>query len=1156
MKLPRFVVISLVIIVFLSLVRTGNTVASSSFSSDISSNHPSSPPLIPTALKPSVDFIQLGLSGTIEADIVVMELADEEEEAVLLGTSRGLYIISQGALLNYISTPNSVVDIALLDDISRDGQQDIVLAIWDTYYPNIRCLNGDTGDRLWQFIPKQEVFADNVMWTEQQTLTFDLKVMDVNNDNIQDVIATSGYQVHAVDGRTGKQIWSFQATNNLWRVAVTTDIDSDRTPDLAVGGQSGFMYVLSGKDGELLWREKVAEKGELIDRRDVPFTVDYSIWDILPVGSKGKSSQAVVSSEDGQVRLIDLRDGTIEWEMSVIEYTLALQSEYYQNKSKKPTSPGDQNFFNLRICLAPDVTGDGIEEVLASSYPGQVGEGGGGTSALFLINGASGLVVWQKIGVNLGYTSQVEIVTIEGEQVILLPQGKSGSTDEIEMLDLNDGTTLETIEIETGPESAGRNRYTVKDSGDDTFLLASDYGDLLNVSSEGVVLWDNPRITDVAVERGEFYGDEAEDLLIRSRNYLYGDRDPTSTARVLYMIDGTNRQKAWSYEMPYEEYVVTGGITGIQITPDINGDGKQDIAGFIQLPEWKRDEDEYGENSRIILLSGKDGTVLLKQPVVPETYYGEWDRLYRNKSSQSREMQQRMDKEEKNWRIQKWILSFSVAQFREGGPAPVGLMVRTPREMYLISPQGKTLMTWTYERWHYRGPYDKDDVLPAGVKPGFAGGDWSRQLVLDDINGDGGDDLATFTHQEIFISESDIGTQTGNLDYDSHLTIEVEEGIDRQNGWLADDLDGDGIREFYYYRHQENQSPMLTFVSPVTGEKLLETEYEPRRYGVDLGCADFNSDGYNDTLLFLRHIEGKEGPKLEILSGRDNSIIWEYNDYRVGHLFNMFGMENRWSTFKYACPISDISGDGVTDVALVKNLTWQPGAQIVIFDVLHDKELKSIVLEEVDLTRPRDQRWHPGVLVKEITDINGDGSKELVAIIALGNTDREKEWQLMVVDIRNDELLADFQVMGTDFIELAEGSEFGMTGLNGEVYFMDATSNLRITSPAEGSIQTSPVTVKWTGAGEGAFNQVYVDEIEVGRTNDNQYTVPVAKGEHKLTVRSVDEYGRGAYRTVSFTVDKSSSSFIHLIFWLVLIALIAFVPAIWGFIVRRRRRRV
>ena len=282
------------------------------------------------------------------------------------------------------------MDVALLDDLTGDYQQDVVIAVWDTYFPNIRSYDSDTGDKLWQFIPKQEVFIDNLMWTEQQTLTFDIETLDINADNIKDVIATSGYRVYAIDGKTGNQIWGYEASNNLWKIAVTADFNTDGSLDLAVGGQNGFMHVLSGKDGELLWRERVAERYDVInDKNEVKATVDRSVWDIMPIGSRG-NSKAVVSAEDGKVRLINLTDGTIEWETEVAEYITSLQFEYYRGKSNKPTSPGDINFFNLRLYLVNDVSGDGIDEVLASTHMGE------GRSVLFLINGASGLIVCQK----------------------------------------------------------------------------------------------------------------------------------------------------------------------------------------------------------------------------------------------------------------------------------------------------------------------------------------------------------------------------------------------------------------------------------------------------------------------------------------------------------------------------------------------------------------------------------------------------------------------------------------------------------------------------------------------------------------------------------------------------------------------------------------
>jgi outer membrane protein assembly factor BamB len=1177
---------------------TGNLATTSLASPAISST--SLKQLIAVTEQPSVDFVQVGLCGNITADIVTMKLADDEE-AVLLGTTKGLYIVSEGSLLNYVPTSSPVMDIAILSDMSGDKQQEIAIAIWDTYFPSIRCYDGKTGNKLWQFLPKQEVFADNLMWIEQQTPTFDVEALDINNDNIKDVIATSGYRIYALDGKTGKQVWAYQAGDNLWKIVTVPDLNNDGSPEIAVGGQNGFMYVFNGRDGTLMRQQRIAEKYDILnDQNKVRATVDRCIWDIIPFGT-GSSSEAIVSAEDGKIRLITLAEGTIIWETEVIEYISSQQSGYYSQKSDKPTSPGDQNFFNLRACLVDDTSGDGIEEVFVSAFIGE------GRSALLVINGASGQVIWQNSGLTLNEVSQIAVASIEGEDAILLPLGKTNFTDELDVIDPVNGTTLRTIAIMTGPESTGSNKYQVKGTGDDAFILASNYGDLLLVSAEGDVLWDYPRVTDIQVETGEFCGDSTEDLFINSRIYIYGKQVTDYVSRVLYVLDGATKQKVWSYEVPYEEYVTTGGISKIRVTPDINGDGKQDIAGVIQLPEWYMKGEEYGKDTRVIILSGKDGSILLKQPIVDETYYAVWEQLYkdpsyaekyvrqwfeqqlkqqlkeiensyRQKNLSEAEIQQnlrveeenrrrdfeqnqlsnmlkdltnRMAKEEKGWRINKWIRAFDVINFSEGGPAPVCFVIETQRDMYLMRPDGEILFTWCFQTGLYdNGPFGPEAV-PSGVKYDVKGLQGERQLVLDDLNGDGANDLATFTGNKIYIVTTEIYSN-GDLDFEPFSEIEVKEGLFSRQGWLESDLNGDGIRELGYFRNQENRPPLYTVVSPIDNVKLLEIEYDSNSYTMDTGCADLNGDDYADSLLFQRWAKDKEGPRIQVVSGRDKAIIWEYNDCRENYLYQLM---NYQGSIMPACPISDFSGDGVSDLAFIQSLTYQAGAQIIIFDITQNQEIKSIFLEEIDPTVRGNKRWNPGLLVKEMEDINGDGWKELAAIIPFGATVNDKVWQLVVVDIHHDEIITDFLILGSGLFTLGSESGFGMTGFNGEVYLLNVTQNLRIESPVDGSTQTSPVTVKWSGASEVAFNQVYIDGIEVGRTNDNELTIKVTQDEHGLEVRSLDENGRGVYQKVVFTITKSSLPIILLIVLLAMLLILVFVPAVSGIIITRRHRR-
>lgn len=310
----------------------------------------------------SVLSMGAGLVGSITADILTADLTGGGADEVLLGTSKGLYALSHGDAIQHIVTSSSVLDMAPLDDITGDGRPDVALAVGDTEFPNFRAYDGATGKKVWDFVPKQAVFINNQMWTEQQTLTFDLEAVDLNSDDAKDVIATSGYYVYALDGKSGAQLWRFETSDNLWRIAVTPDLTGDGVPDMAVGGQNGYLYVLDGKDGGLLWKKRLVGRYRVVpgEGGGGAYTVDRSVWDIVPVNILG-TPKVVVSSEDGRIRLVDLAEGDVNWDFQVVEYVEVLLARYYAPKFKRATSPGDFYFFNLGV--APALDGDGVMEI-------------------------------------------------------------------------------------------------------------------------------------------------------------------------------------------------------------------------------------------------------------------------------------------------------------------------------------------------------------------------------------------------------------------------------------------------------------------------------------------------------------------------------------------------------------------------------------------------------------------------------------------------------------------------------------------------------------------------------------------------------------------------------------------------------------------------
>jgi len=228
---------------------------------------------------------------------------------------------------------------------------------------------------------------------------------------------------------------------------------------------------------------------------------------------------------------------------------------------------------------------------------------------------------------------------------------------------------------------------------------------------------------------------------------------------------------------------------------------------------------------------------------------------------------------------------------------------------------------------------------------------------------------------------------------------------------------------------------------------------------------------------------------------------------------------------------------------------------LVLYDVAHDDVVKEIVLEKVDRGRHGDLRWHPAMLVEEVGDWNGDGTSEVAVVTAFGKTAEEKEFRLMVVDVQAEETIADFAKTGSELIEVGDGKELGMVGTGGEFYLLNVANELRITSPAAGTRHTSPLRVQWTGVGRGAFTQLFVDGVEVARTNEDEVTLTAAQGSHQLTVRSVDEHGRGVYRSVNFSVEKNPFSAIWAIVPLVVLGAIALWLPVSRLVAAYRRGR-
>lgn len=1115
--------------------------------------------LFPTVHARSVTLLQLGLVGDITTGMIVENLSDTT--SIILGTSNGVYIFSSdGELETFIQTRASVTSMAVIDDINDDGKKDIVIGTKDLYFPNVQAYDSRDGKKLWEFSTKTEVYDVHILWTMYQTPVFSMKTIeDVNNDGYDDIIISSGYGVFLLDSKQGKEMWRFEDSDNVWDIEIMNDMDGDKHKDVLLGDQNGRLILLSGATGKELWTLQLVHPYEVRNpsTNSVTGMVKRNVWDIV---LDDDGTKAIVSGEDGYVYSVNLMSKAVEWKQRIIEYSDFLLYQYYGDYPL-PTTSMDYNFFNLKLTLVPDVTGDGKEDIVVYSFPGRrFGREYKATKGVYLLDSSGGNIVWKNENIELSYTEDFLVMRLQTKDCLLLPAGKYGFQEKIKAIRLKDGSLHETITINSSSGVSGQ--YRLAKLTDKSFLMVSSSTDLIASDLSGNVRWNYPRLGDVTIKIGDLVGDDAQDLLVKSRDN--GDTEnpmDEGQSRILFVIDGRTKKIIWYYEMPFNEFSMTGGLHGVKLTPDLNGDGKSDIIAYVQYPgdwEWG---DMFGNMSRIIVFSGKDGKILMNRSLVEEVYYGMYDEFYKNMEEsvlklvardwgmdeqqvsklppdvkdefyrQVEEKRREYEEKRKDVMIRKRLESMDIMKDITGDGVPE-IILGAWKDVFIMDPvSGRLIWNRSYDAWVYENPY-------TGERPTYFEWNWTthkdrnRFLVVGDINHDGIDDLALINWNVVTILQS--VKNTHGFDYRKVYTLKLPEGIEKERAVTIDDMNGDGIRDIMIEKHIKDAPSKFEIISGKDGVLLLE--FEKERGNPRLNVADLDGDGFDDSLVFYTWSE--TGPRLDVISGKNADVVWSYHGIdEPWMLKNFFGYER----FMPAAPVDDMNGDGVDELAIVRSLPWEPGAELLVYDVKNDELLKTITLESMNEMRVGEIRWSPGISADPLPDLTGDGVRELGVILALGEI-HQKEIKLMIIDVANGEIVNDFKVTGSKIININD--DVGTVGKTGGLYFLDVGKDLKILSPEDGSRVTSPMRLEWQTKPE-SVKIIYVDDKKILKTMNDSATFELRKGKHKVTVYAFDAYGKGMYEGISVDVVKSSRISVILLITLTVLLFILLSPKLF-----------
>lgn len=825
------------------------------------------------------------------------------DDRLVVGSERGLYVFENESLEQFVPT-GPVRSIGAVDD----GV--VVALVDDQAFANVKGVDLSSGEVVWSTARQRSVYSPDVGYEDRQVPAFDSEpIGDVDGDGTGDVAVSMGASVVAVSGATGEHIWTYEHERNVWQLAM-----ADGT--LFAGSQSGHLLALGPGDGALKYAERIAEPFES-DGGSLG-TVPRSVWSVEPV-TVGGGERIAVTTEAGDVAVVEPSDGTEQWRTSVTEFDADLLERYYRggDRSRTPTAPGDAHYFNLELTVVDDggdaklaVDATVVERPEERRYETA-------TSELHLLDARSGDREWSTDRIDLeSVGSIVSEPSIEDGNLLLATPPKQG-TQEIAVVSLSDGSPAGSIAIDVVPSAEPSGPQTgvgyIGTNGDELAVVAS-AGDLSVVDASGAVQWSYPVVTEVRVTAvADFTGDGTDDYLLTAPTGL----DRATQSRSMQVRSGVDGSIVWSASLDAEAVLGAGGYA---ITRPIDGDGGADILSVRQHPNRDKPggviavlSGDDGSVTNQFQLAGPDGAMRLAsvEPIGDATGNGNQDAIVGGHQG------------------------VAVVDLDEG--AVVWQRVYDERRTSRGTDDGATV-------WN---PFDE----PGDIQYRTVGGDAT------------GTDVVAMNPRTGGIATVRIDTGGDELSVETVRKTSIDGSIQPNSMASLGDLTDDGVDDLYLEYRADDESKGAVF-SPGAGEIVL-TASQPRDLSLVTTEADFTGDGT---------------PGMVIYRGADTQTVTAYSG--VEQVWStQVARPPISATIHPAAPAGDVDGDGREEIALVEGSERDgSGARVTLYDVATGDLVETMALDawEGGVGEPQ-----PGVNAERIPDQTGDGQPELGAVAAM-----------------------------------------------------------------------------------------------------------------------------------------------------------------------------
>lgn len=286
-------------------------------------------------------------------------------EIVIVFEDGSVSLFERDLTVKWSHTGDRFIATPLLVDVNGDGTRDLVLPTFDM---ELVALDGTTGFELWRF------------YDAASEILHPAAALDMNKDGVQDVLfVTRGGSLHALDGKTGWGLWKREVFGKPVGPPVVADLNGDGEREVLCLTDTGVLSA-HGSGGRLLFAWETGQR----------YRAPASAGDVDGDGNM----EIVLADEEGTLRVLDARTRREKWSfqsgegvsigrvaladcdgrrgLEVVFSTVSGAVFVLEGRSGVVLGAFNCGGYTFTSPLLADLNGDRINEILVSSYGGEV----------------------------------------------------------------------------------------------------------------------------------------------------------------------------------------------------------------------------------------------------------------------------------------------------------------------------------------------------------------------------------------------------------------------------------------------------------------------------------------------------------------------------------------------------------------------------------------------------------------------------------------------------------------------------------------------------------------------------------------------------------------------------------------------------------------